>query len=170
MQHDGFDGIVVGELLELRDDDLRAEDDPFQVHHADLVPEPAERRSRILPGMQRNVDQRKDREHEEEEPSSSDHDPKPNARTLLVRHIEGCSLAPEKGWFFSFVKRDVLADNNPDCRRRDAYLHRSLANVFSVSVNRTRYFRLQTQPLSLEVIDVVDAEVTSEIHRGEQTE
>ena len=92
-QNDGLDGIVVAKLLELRHYHPWINNDAFQVHHADLVAKAVQRRV-LSARMQGQINQRKDRQHEEEENSSPNHDPEQSAGTTILSHNSEGSLAP----------------------------------------------------------------------------
>ena len=92
MEDDGLDRIVIGKLFELGHDNFRRNDDAFQVHDTDLVSKAAERRG-PLAGVQGEIDQGKDGQHEEEECPSANQDPEQGSRSLLVTHTWWASLA-----------------------------------------------------------------------------
>src|SRR5262249_42502071 len=83
---DGFDGVVFAELLELRDGGGGIDDDAFEIDDADFVAEAAGERG-VLAGMEGQIDEREYGQNEEEESSSTDENPKPDAGTLFVGHI-----------------------------------------------------------------------------------
>src|SRR5690348_2636469 len=65
------------------------------------------------------------------------------------------------------------ANSRVDCdnfQRRPLYrnLNRSLTNIFSVRVNIKRTFRFDAQPRVLEILHLVDRQVTAAVNRREQ--
>ena len=88
MQDNCFDRIVISEFLELGNSNARRNDDPLEVHDADLVPKAANSGGAIA-GVQREIDQSEYRQHEEEEGPSANQNPKQHSRTFLVTHTGG---------------------------------------------------------------------------------
>src|SRR5438876_11203885 len=85
VQNDRFDGIVIAAFLELLDDRAGIDNDAFELDHTDLVAKAAQRAS-LAASVQREIHQREHCQHDEEKRSSSNDDPKPGARTTVIRH------------------------------------------------------------------------------------
>ena len=84
-QDDGFDGIVVPELLKLRHDDTGIQDHAFHVHNSNLVAKGVER-GLFSACMHGEIHQREYRQHEEKKYPSANHNPKHSAGTTILSH------------------------------------------------------------------------------------
>src|SRR5438552_2947173 len=93
MDDDRLDGIVIAEFLDLLHHRAGVENDAFQFHYADFVPETTAERRAVPACMEREINQCEHCQHEEEEGSSSNHDPEKRPRTPVFSHTDGLSLA-----------------------------------------------------------------------------
>ncbi len=84
MQDDRLDRRIVIKLLKLVDHRLGGKNYSIEVHYANAVAEAAES-SLVAAGVQRQINQRKHRQHKEEECSSADQNPEQGVRTSF-RH------------------------------------------------------------------------------------
>jgi hypothetical protein len=88
MNDDGLDRVVIPEFLQLPDNGIWVNDDAFEIYDSDLVSK-AVNGSVLISRMKRQIDQREDGKHEEEESPSADQNPKQGARTTLFIHTDG---------------------------------------------------------------------------------
>ena len=82
MEDDRLDGRVVAELLQFTDNWLRGEDDTLQIDHANAIAETANAGFSTR-SVEREIYQREDGKHEQEECSAADQNPEECARTSL---------------------------------------------------------------------------------------
>src|SRR5579864_380320 len=82
---DGLDGIIISKFAQLLDGFARVSDHALQVHNSDLVAKSVN--SGLLAArMQRDINQAEHGQYKEEESSSSDQNPKPDARAFVFSH------------------------------------------------------------------------------------
>ena len=91
MNDDGFDGIVIGKLLQLGDDLFGGKNHAIEIDDGNLGTEAGKRFFRI-PAAKTHVDQREHTDGEQHKQPAADQNPHPNPRTLF-RHNQ-MSVAP----------------------------------------------------------------------------